>query len=229
MNTPQELVHVVLKYAEKSLARGPIPNQCEESLLIQMGDYWVVRYRGQAAILKGTYGLYYLAYLLCRPKQEVAVTQLLYARTNHATPSSQSSSRVICNNDVGVRPQLTILDSRATLEYKRRIRELRAEAEEAERFNDCDRASRIRSEIDAIANQLNAAFGLGGRDRRVSCNAERARSSATKRIRDAINRIAKVVPPLGSHLATRIQTGYFCSYNPHPERAVNWKILFRRT
>lgn len=78
--------------------------------------------------------------------------------------------------------------------------------------------------MDAIAHQLAAAVGLGGRDRRASSEADRARSTATKRIKEAIHRIAEVIPPLGHHLAARIKTGYFCSYNPHPDRPVAWKF-----
>jgi len=47
---------------------------------------------------------------------------------------------------------------------------------------------------------------------------------STKRIREAINRIAGGIPSLGRHLAVRIKTGYFCSYNPHPDRPVSWKF-----
>lgn len=90
--------------------------------------------------------------------------------------------------------------------------------------NDSYRAARARSETDAMAEQLAAAVGLGGRDRRASSDAERARTAVTKRIKEAINRIGEVIPPLGRHLAARIKTGYFCSYNPHPDRPVVWKF-----
>ena len=66
--------------------------------------------------------------------------------------------------------------------------------EEAERFNDPDRAARARSEMDTIAEHLAAAVGLGGRDRRATSEAERARSAVTKRIKEAINRIAEAIP-----------------------------------
>jgi hypothetical protein len=48
--------------------------------------------------------------------------------------------------------------------------------------------------------------------------------AVTKRIEESVNRIAEVIPPLGHHLAVRINTGYFCSYNPHPEWPVAWKF-----
>jgi non-specific serine/threonine protein kinase len=101
---------------------------------------------------------------------------------------------------------------------------LREDTEEAERLNDFYRVARAHGEIDAIAEQLAAAVGLGGRDRRSSSETERARSAVTKRIKRTINSIAKVIPPLGCHLAARIKTGYFCSYNPHPDRPVVWKF-----
>ncbi len=66
-------------------------------------------------------------------------------------------------------------------------------------------SARARSEIDAIAEQLAAAVGIGGKDRRSSSEAERARSAVTKRIKEAINKIGEVTPALGCHLAARIK------------------------
>src|SRR6266446_10954076 len=54
--------------------------------------------------------------------------------------------------------------------------------------------------------------------------AERARSAVTKCIKKAIRKICEAIPSLGYHLAVRIKTGYFCSYNPHPDRPVAWKF-----
>src|SRR5262249_23732744 len=124
----------------------------------------------------------------------------------------------------GLYAGIPVLDTQAKAEYKRRIGELRNDLEEAMRLNDSYRAARVRGEIDAIVGQLAAAVGLGGTDRKTSSYAERARSAVTKRIKRAIHRIAKVIPPLGLHLAARIKTGYFCSYNPHPDRRVVWKF-----
>ena len=117
-----------------------------------------------------------------------------------------------------------ILDAQAKAEYKHRLDDLRRDLEEAERFNDPARAERARGEMDALAEQLASAVGLGGRNRRIGSEAERARSAVTKRIKSSIKRIGEAIPSLGSHLATRVKTGYFCSYNPHPERPVAWKF-----
>jgi hypothetical protein len=72
--------------------------------------------------------------------------------------------------------------------------------------------------------QLAAALGLGGRDRRASPEAERARSAVTKRIKESTDRLTEVIPARGRHLAIRIKMGYFCSYNPYPDRPIAWKF-----
>ena len=194
-----------------SLLQGGVLRPVDESVFIRLGDYWTIRYQGQAAILKATRGLDCLCYLLRHQARDVHVSELL------ATPIGLPVPAFF--QDAG-----PILDSHAKAEYKRRIEELRNDLEEAERFNDSYRAARVRSEMDAIGEQLAAAVGLGGRDRRSSSQAERARSAVTKRIKEAITRIAEVIPPLGRHLAARIKTGYFCSYNPHPDHPVAWKF-----
>jgi hypothetical protein len=101
---------------------------------------------------------------------------------------------------------------------------LRDDMAEAERFGDSERAAKARREIDSICEQLASAVGLGGRDRCASSTAERARSAVTKRIKESINKIGESIPALGRHLEVRIKTGYFCSYNPDPDRRIAWKF-----
>jgi hypothetical protein len=226
INTLRELVDSVLKFREKSLASRPVLHPLEESVFVRMGDYWIVRYQGQPAILKATRGLDYLAYLLRHPGREVHVRELIGTAIDLATPASCGSSPAASRDVITARLRygVPLLDSQAKLEYKRRIDELRKDVQEAERSNDSYRAGTARHEIDTIAERLAAAVGLGGRDRRASSDAERARSAVTMRIKKDIKRTAEVLPLLGRHLAARIKTGYLCSYNPHPERPVNWNV-----
>ena len=117
-----------------------------------------------------------------------------------------------------------LLDPQAKTECKRRLNDLRQELHEAEHFNDPARAAKAQDEMNAIAHHLASAIGLGGRDRQSSSDAERARCAVTKRIKQAIHKIAETIPSLGHHLTARIKTGYFCSCNPHPDRPVAWKF-----
>jgi non-specific serine/threonine protein kinase len=215
----------LLENLDESHARSPVLHPLEESVFMRQGDYWTIGYQGQVAILKATRGLDCLCYLLRHPGRDVHVTQLLGTPVDFPLPAFLGNLEAVGDAvTAGRRDAGPILDSQAKAEYKQRIDELRNDLDEAERFNDSYRAARARSEIGAVAGQLAAAVGLGGRNRRASSGAERARSTVTKRIKKAVNRIARVVPSLGCHLAARIKTGYFCSYNPHPERSVVWKF-----
>lgn len=222
----QQLVGALPESLEEPLASRPVLRPLEESVFMRQGDYWTIRYQGQTAILKATRGLDCLGCLLRRPGRDVHVTELVGIPIDLPAPTLLGGLWEVSGHAVTAGHQAcdTILDGQAKAEYKQRIDQLRNDLEEAERFNDSYRAAKARTEMDAIAEQLAAAVGLGGRDRRSSSEAERARSAITKRIKEAINRIAEVIPPLGCHLAARIKTGYFCSYNPHPDRPVAWKF-----
>jgi hypothetical protein len=220
---------VLLETLEDLLASRPVRHPLEQSAFMRQGDYWIIHYQGQAAILKATRGLNYLGYLLRHPKRDVHVTELISNLVENSNPVAGVTAKGHRNagdqvftdgfSDAG-----PVLDAQAKAEYKHRLDELRQELAEAEKFNDRDRSAKAREEIDAIAQQLAAAVGLGGRDRRSSSKAERVRSAVTKRIKEAVNRFADVNPPLGRHLSARIKTGYFCSYSPRPDRPVNWKF-----
>ena len=226
IDTPREIVGTPLESLEESLASGPVLRPLDASVFVRQADYWAIRYQGQTAILKATRGLDCLGYLLRHPGQDIHVSELLGTPIDLQVPGLLGGLWEVGGDGAtaGLQGDEPILDSQAKAEYKQRINELRNDLEEAEQFNDSYRASRYRSEMNAIAGQLAVAVGLGGRDRRSSSKAERARSTVTKRIKQAINRITEAVPRLGRHLSARIHTGYFCSYNPNPDRPVVWKF-----
>ena len=115
----------------------------------------------------------------------------------------------------------SLLDPASKVAYRARIEELRCDLEEAEDYNDPERAARARVEMDFIVSELARAVGFGGRDRGVASQGERARSAVSKSLRACLKRIEEVHPPLGAHLATTVRTGYFCSYKPDPP--VQWR------
>jgi len=194
----------------------------EESLFLRQNDYWTIRYHGHTALLKSTRGLHYLAVLLRDPGREFHVRELLARPMDVSTPAAA----VAANRRVtgGLYAGVPVLDAQAKAEYKCRVNDLRQDLNQAKRFNDPQRKTEVQNELQAIADHLAFAVGLGGRDRKTSSDAERARSAVTKCIKKAVQKIGEAIPSLGYHLAARIKTGYFCSYNPHPERPIAWKF-----
>ena len=104
------------------------------------------------------------ALLLANPGVEFHAVDVATAAEGGAAPAAAERRRASpCapgTGDAG-----PALDSQAKAEYRSRLEDLRAEIEEAESFNDPERAARAREEMDFIAHELSAAVGLGGRDR----------------------------------------------------------------
>ena len=160
------------------------------------GDVWAIRSpSGLTHRIKHGKGLQYLQFLLEHPGREVHVLEL--AGIEHRA------------GDAG-----PVLDPAAKAAYGARIAALRDEVAEAERFADTLRAARAQREIEAIAEQLAAAVGLGGRDRRAASDVERIRINVQRRLKDAIDRIAALDPALGRYLAAAVKTGSTCMYQP---------------
>jgi non-specific serine/threonine protein kinase len=160
--------------------------------------------------------------LLRNPGREFHVKELLTPSVHAPAPAAAiiPHGQVTGKLDDGV----PVSDAQAKAECKCRLNELWQDLNEAERFNDPQRKTEAQNEVQAIADYLASAIGLGGRNRKTSSDAERARSAVTKSIKKAIQKVGDAIPSLGYHLAARIRTGYFCSYVPHPERPVNWKF-----
>ena len=81
-------------------------------------------------------------------------------------------------------------------------------------MDDTARAERLREERDALTAELRRAVGLGGRLRKIGSVTERARVNVTRRVRDAIARVAEAHPELGRYLTESIRTGTYCSFRP---------------
>jgi hypothetical protein len=221
------LAKALVESVRESLANRPTLRTDEESLFVQHNDYWMIRYHGHAAFLKDSRGIHCLALLLRYPGREFHVSELLACLILMGAPTplpAVTANRRLRDASAGFSDAGPVLDAQAKAEYKRRLKDLRQEVEEAGRFNDFYRAAKAQHEVNAISRALASAIGLAGRDRKTCSEAERARSAVTKRIKRAIRKIGEAIPSLGHHLSARIKAGYFCSYNPHPDRPVVWKL-----
>ena len=185
------------------------------------GEFWTVTFEGTTSRMKDSKGMRYLRELLRSPGREVHSLELVAAIEGRSAIGSRGRATDELTSS-GLGDAGTVLDERAKSEYKRRLEELQEEVEEAEGFNDPERARRAQEEMDALLEQLGSAMGLGGRDRKAASQAERARLSVTKAIRSAIARVEEADPKLGGHLRSTLRTGIYCSYTPDPRTPVNW-------
>jgi hypothetical protein len=173
----------------------------------RIGDLWRITFAGACVHLPHRKGIGDLVMLLARPGREIAALDLAGAA---------ATDRPAAPGDLGER-----LDARARAAYTARIRELQADLDDADAAGDAARSARVQHELDFVASELSAAYGLRG-PRRSGDPAEKARTAVTMRIRAVLAKIRKVHPDLGLHLHRSITTGRFCSY--HPEEPISWHI-----
>ena len=191
----------------------------QANLFRRDGEYWTVGYRGLVVTLRDTKGLRDLGRLLAEPGRELHVLDLMAAGTAaRSIPPSRAAEAGLA---IGGRGE-PVIDQAARAHYKRRITELEQELEEAQQQGDGAAGAAAREELDALIEELTAAYGLGGRPRRSPDPVERARKAVSRRLRHALDRIARAHPRLGRHLAASVRTGVFCSYEP--EQAIVWSV-----
>ncbi|WP_433294186.1 ATP-binding protein [Pseudonocardia sp. CA-142604] len=166
-----------------------------EPVVERDGGTWRLAYRGRVEHLPDVKGLRDLAVLIAAPGQDVHVFTLL-------------------GRDVPATGSDPVLDDRAKAHYRSRLGELDGEIDEAAQFHDTDRAERLHAEREALVAELTAAAGLGGRDRRLGDETERARKTVGARIRDALRRVDSVDPELAAHLRSTVSIGTVCRYVP---------------
>ena len=195
-----------------------------KGVFVREGDYWTVSYAGQETRLKDIKGLRYIAQLLKVPGREVHVLDLAMSVEGNLPKSTGPRVEHDDLGSDGFGDAGVILDATAKAAYKRRLVDLHEELDEAQEFNDPERAARAQEEIDALVAQLAGGVGLGGRDRKAASQAERARVNITKSVKDALKRIDEHHDKLGEHLRTTLRTGAYCAYMPDPRLEISWKL-----
>jgi hypothetical protein len=150
---------------------------------------------GESVHVKDSRGMQMIARLVGEPCREVHVLDLVGGSDD--------------GGDAG-----PALDAKARSEYRARLAELTAARDEAESFGDRGRVEQANAEIDALSAELERAFGLGGRERKLGAASERARSNAQRRIAHALEQVRAASMRLGEHLAATLKTGTYCVYAP---------------
>ena len=194
---------------------GPARSSTEPALsgsFVREGEFWSLAFAGRIVRLRDSKGLRDIARLLAYPGREVAAVDLAAnGQAEHWTPWQRTATQPGFGVEAGAGP---LLDLEARQQYRQRLAELDEELADAEVANDPERETRARREREYLLAELNAAVGLGGRERTSLDPAERARKAVTGRIRDAIGRVESLHPELGRHLRRSVRTGAFCVYDP---------------
>jgi hypothetical protein len=169
----------------------------------------VVAFGGREIVVPDLIGLRYIERLLAEPGREVHVLDLVSAE----------------RRNVGAdQPGLPVLDDQARSAYKRRLAEIDEDLEDARALHDLTRVELAERDREFLLAELRRATGLGGRLRTTGSDAERARTSVTRSIRYALDRLSAQHADLANYLRSTIRTGTRCSYVPNSYPASNWQL-----
>jgi hypothetical protein len=170
------------------------------------GAVWHLAFGGREATVVHTKGLADVAQLVAAPGREVHVLELVGAPLR--APAAGE-----------------VADRRAIAQYRRRLEDLEADIDDAERDGDEERRFRAEVERQALLDELGRVTGTGGRPRDFANHpAERARKAVSARIRDAIGRLEPALPDMADHLRRSVVTGTYCRYRPDD---VDWQVEAR--
>jgi hypothetical protein len=199
--------HTIADRLELTLLAERFTSQADEWGLRRDGEDWVLEAGDEHVRLRDSRGLHYLRSLLAAPGQEIPALDLVAGGAGLAAA-----------------PADPVLDAQAQAAYRRRLAQLDAALDAADRAGDRGRAARAEAERVALVAELRRATGLGGRRRALSADAERARVNVTRTLRATIERILLSAPRTGAHLQRSVHTGRACRYQPEPGGPTRWQI-----
>ncbi|WP_169982862.1 AAA family ATPase [Microbispora sp. H10836] len=174
------------------------------------GAVWALGFGGHTVHLPDAKGLRDLHSLLSHPGADLPAVRLL---------DPEGGELVVAARAMGGD---AVLDEEAKARYRRRLALLDEEIDRAAERGDDGRAAEFDRERAALLAELRSASGLGGRDRRLGDEAERARKAVTARIRDVLRKLDPLHPAMAAHLRAAVSTGATCRYQP--EHDLTWRL-----
>ncbi|MFC3500080.1 AAA family ATPase [Micromonospora krabiensis] len=171
------------------------------------GNDWVLEAGAEQARLRDMRGLHHLRILLANPGREISALDLVAGGAGLVAA-----------------PPEPVLDATARLAYRRRLDDLAQQLDSADRSGDVQRAATLTAERSALLAELRRAAGLGGRPRRQSAEAERARVNATRALRTLLERVEPYAPIAAAHLRASLHTGTHFRYQPAAGGPTSWQV-----
>lgn len=204
------------------------PVEKKTNIFRMKGEMWEIAFNGKVPFNLNDYkGLHYIRHLLLHPWNVYGVLEFV-GEVEISMPSNFKAKiieedvvegRVSASSSLGDAGER--LDTDAINNYKRRLKELNEEIEEAEKQNDLGRLEKLEGEKESILKELRKAFDPEGKLRKEFSHIERERVRVKKIITEARDKIEKHDQALRQHLINSIRTGRNLSYEP--EKPTSWE------
>ncbi len=187
------------------------------------GDTRTIGLNDVTVLMRDLKGLRYVERLLANPGREIHALDLVAVERGSLPTGGTDERSEGMHIDQGS-DGLPVIDEAAREAYRRRLAEVDDDIEEATLLNDLGRIDLAQRDRDYLIAELSSAVGLGGRARSVGGSAERARTSVTRSMRYALQRMGEHHPALAAHLEQTVHTGTYCVYTPDPIAPLIWDL-----
>jgi len=184
------------------------------------GSLWQIELAGERAPVKDLKGIRYLRRLIAEPGREFHVLDLVAIENGTLSGAAAAGPLSSQRGESG----MAVLDDAAREAYRRRLREVDDDIEEAVQRNDLGRQALAEADRAYLITELSRAVGLGARGRTIGGSSERARTSVARSLRYALTEISNHHPAAAEHLRSSLRTGTYCSYQPDPFARIEWQL-----
>ena len=199
----------------------------DEYTFIKEDDFWTIIFEKKILRpIKHEKGLLYIHYLLRNPGTEINAFEL--SKLSNPVPSTdlskESTTSGLENEFITSDPFShagDAIDSEALEIYRVQHREIIEEINEAKNNNDIGRVEKLLEDKEGLENHLTKSTGLGGRPRKLTDIADRARNTVSKAIHKAMRHLEPKCPELVAYLKGNIHIGFVSTYKP--EHDIEWK------
>jgi hypothetical protein len=228
-------INISLGAAGAAVAESQTEYVGEKNIFRQKGEIWDIVYQGRSFSLKDIKGLHYVKFLLRHPTKKFTPRQLSEG-IGESVPakgdrvySSISETRLeelglrSTTWDAGTIDAEKMVDRQTINQLKQRLAKLKEQKEDAEICHNDERAAQLQDEMEEIAAYLSNNT-YQGESKPFSNDSSKIRTSVTKRIHDAINKIRQQDDSLARQLHYCIKTGSQCAYNPDPQNPITWSF-----
>jgi hypothetical protein len=194
------------------------------NLFLLQGDYWRIMYMGEEIHLRDSKGLRILRLLLENPGVEKDVLDLTYSADSESATTGKASLPSMTKDEA----EDTRLDAVSYVstdkvidvaEYVKLRKKAEERLEKAILRDDPEAAEEARQAMDWIDSELESHRNLFGESRQFASSLERARTSVSHSVSNALRSIRKHHRVLADYLDTHIHTGYRCCYHG----SVRWR------
>jgi len=222
----------VLAYSEES--DPAIKNN--EYVFSLIGAYWFIKYKGKITLLQDTNKIKYITHLIDKPNIPQHVMDL-YNAVNKQPDSNQVNEKKTYEDGKSLSDlkidELTADDKDKLEETGYKILQRLMDAKENKNQPAIEQAEK---ELKFFENHLLNEYGLKTKVTtkaitffqmdRPGPEIEKARKNVSNQIKSAIKDIEKVLPSLGVHLRTNIDTGTKCTYRLDTSNGIDWYVTF---